>query len=404
MAAPPFTWPSHPALPTAIKPRTMSASEVAADPKGLTYEPVWANNQSDYAQRLAPIFPDLGVWKCQNMTSENGDEVKEAALYVTQTSTSTEADEDSPTQLPSTQNLYRFEAAATRAAITPPTSFAAPQPSPGVPPQDVHTTYQSGGQLPYPPKHQEEAGHLVAPQAEKVQEPSHNAASEPIDETSPLSKPQMPEGLPTVVWMPEDAQSVSVALDKPKDMSGQVAKAQDSPQEGSPIHFNGQTLSVDADNHLGIGEQTLVPNIPLTINSVPTAASIILHTSNNQNVLVVGSSSTTLAGSPTSPPALTIGSEVIPPDSQDEYVVGGQTLVPIDHALVPSTAAATSLSASATQGTSTSGLGGYIMTGFGSGPSSKATGTQAFQGAALRNWASPRLALVFGIIFVLFCY
>jgi len=94
----------------------------------------------------------------------------------------------------------------------------------------------------------------------------------------------------------------------------------------------------------------------------------------------------------TSPPPLTIGAQIVTANSLNQYIVGGQTLTPGGVITVSGTRV--SLSADETAvvvGSSTEGLGGYIIGGFGgsggngSNSGGNGTGTQGFKGGAIKS-------------------
>ena len=87
--APTFTYPSHPPLSEGVQEQYI---DLARDPRGWTFLAV-KDRTCGSQFLLEPLFPGLGLWDCSNPTTCVGpDEVLETALFLTATSTSTEAD------------------------------------------------------------------------------------------------------------------------------------------------------------------------------------------------------------------------------------------------------------------------------------------------------------------------
>lgn len=87
-SAPTFTYPSHPPLPEGIQTKGI---DLAQDPRGWTYIPSVVEDFDD-VDVLEPLFPDVGLWSCVTIGTENAPaETLQTALYLTVTSISTEA-------------------------------------------------------------------------------------------------------------------------------------------------------------------------------------------------------------------------------------------------------------------------------------------------------------------------
>ncbi|KAK5018714.1 hypothetical protein LTR60_001386, partial [Cryomyces antarcticus] len=120
------------------------------------------------------------------------------------------------------------------------------------------------------------------------------------------------------------------------------------------------------------GAQTLYPNGPSITLTPASGASALLAALKTDAAgvteLVVGSTTSFLSPTVTAP--LVVAGQTFTPNLQAEYIIAGQTLYP--GAAITVSGTPVSLQASATaavEGTSTEGLGGYIMSGLG-GPSS----------------------------------
>lgn len=170
------------------------------------------------------------------------------------------------------------------------------------------------------------------------------------------------------------------------------------------LNIGSQTLVADSAGQYVAGTQTLAPGSPITLGSGDAATPILLRTTNSNTLLIIGSSTSTLtvqtpliptsitptlttAASATTPPPFTIGTQIVTANSQHQYIVGTQTLIPGVAITVSGTPV--SLAPSGTQilvGTSTDGLGNFIMSGLGAGPGStvgaNASGVVPFTAAA----------------------
>ena len=98
--SPVFAYPSHPPIPDTVQ--NISASYLALDPKGSTWDAVWSYDGVGYAPLIQPLMPDMGAWNCSPFGVWNAPaSVLNTALYLTATSTSTEAgDEAGATSAP----------------------------------------------------------------------------------------------------------------------------------------------------------------------------------------------------------------------------------------------------------------------------------------------------------------
>ncbi|KAL9629961.1 MAG: hypothetical protein Q9164_006645, partial [Protoblastenia rupestris] len=131
-----LTYSTHPPIPFSTQ---FSNDKIAEDPKGLTFG-LLGSYGMNYDAQVQPLFPDLGVWSCAvNDTFVVASAAfSKTALYLTDTTTSLEEDNESPTpdpKLPAENPLSVVEVAPTIAGApaqisNPP---AAPQPAPGSP-------------------------------------------------------------------------------------------------------------------------------------------------------------------------------------------------------------------------------------------------------------------------------
>lgn len=125
-----------------------------------------------------------------------------------------------------------------------------------------------------------------------------------------------------------------------------------------------QTITANSLSEYIINGQTLAPGSDLTLGTGPSTTIVALQTSNSQTQLIIGTS-TTIIGPPATPPLtsilvpgpITIGTQTLTPDSVSRYLIASQTLVPGGPAITVS-GTPVSLAPSATAvvvGTSTSG-------------------------------------------------
>ena len=59
--SPVFAYPSHPPIPDKIQ--NISASYLALDPKGSTWDAIWSFDGA-YAELIQPLMPDMWTWNC----------------------------------------------------------------------------------------------------------------------------------------------------------------------------------------------------------------------------------------------------------------------------------------------------------------------------------------------------
>jgi hypothetical protein len=146
-----------------------------------------------------------------------------------------------------------------------------------------------------------------------------------------------------------------------------------------PIVIGTNTIQPDASSNYIISGQTLTAGSEITLVSGSSTAIVALQTSDSKTYLVVGSSTSLLPEQTASegdiqPPAFTIGSSVITPNSASEFVIASQTLRP--GAAITVSGSVISLVSHATEiviGTSTQtaaynqGFGGYVWSALGGG-------------------------------------
>lgn len=165
-----------------------------------------------------------------------------------------------------------------------------------------------------------------------------------------------------------------------------------------PLTIGPYVVSVNSRNQYIVGSQTLAPGSPITLGSDAAATPVSLQTSGSQTFLIAGSTTSTLAAVATALQPITIGSQVVTANAEDQYVVGSQTLTPGGAITVSGTPV--SLAPSGAQvvvGTSTEGVGNYILSGLGMGPSGRASSTLSFTGAAGRQFQSMWKLAICGI-------
>ena len=149
-----------------------------------------------------------------------------------------------------------------------------------------------------------------------------------------------------------------------------------------PLTIGSQVITANSDSQYVFESQTLTPGSIITVSNTPISLAA------SATEVVVGSSTSTLlaaTAATATPPPLTFGSQVFTANSDSQYLIGSQTLSP--GAMITVSDTPISLAASATEivvGSSTQGLGSYIMSGFGASPSASTPGVLPFTGAADR--------------------
>ncbi|KAL2057680.1 hypothetical protein ABVK25_002064 [Lepraria finkii] len=405
-SAPTFMYPSHPSLPEA----TRKIDNVAGDPKGLTWEAVWTSDGTDFTEKLQPLVPGLGVWNCTagEAKIEEPDSVKEDTLYLTATSTSTEADDELTT-------LARLAASQPMISKTTTTKVEPTQTSTSHRSMsEAATTEPEPTQLNTPDMHDTSSYSSSAATLALLAPPNDAAtvtttASKAVnsyDQQGSITSatPQLP-GIVLTSTNARDSQITTTPLVKSTSKASKVA---------APISVDGQKVSTNANSQSLVSWQILIPGHPVTLGSDSTAIPILLQTSSSHAVVIIGSGTTILHAAPTAAssssishtsaitksrtssipgiiailPPLNIGTQTISVNSQNQYIVGDQTLTP--GGVITASGTTFSLASSPTQlvvGTTTEGFGWYTMSGLGAGPSTSASKTGvSLTGAAHGGW------------------
>ncbi|KAK1056494.1 hypothetical protein LTR74_014849 [Friedmanniomyces endolithicus] len=156
-------------------------------------------------------------------------------------------------------------------------------------------------------------------------------------------------------------------------------------------------IAANSNSQHVVAGQTLVPGSTITVGSGGATTMLALQTDSSKTVLIVGSSTSTIGQQQITgaPPALTIGSSVIAANSKSQYLVGSQTLVPGGSAITVS-GTVISLASGATEivvGTQSevlaTGLGGYIWSGLGAGPTASTSAVGSRSGNSSPGTTSP---------------
>lgn len=370
-------------------------------------------------------MPDMGAWSCSPFGLWAAPaSVLNTALYLTATSTSTEAGDAAgattapkarpPKEVPAPAagkkpaTIEPQEAEASQILANP---FGLKNPAvvsekPNQAASDNKAGSNAPASNPTPEKADSNAG--TSPNQAANEETPKNAALVPIpayNQAATAVPAAAPNAVANVVITSTNAQgSVVVTTSQAPGLTVTSTNAQGSqvvttmpivsPQafdhtpKPAPVVINGHTLTTDSQSHYLIAGSTLELNTPLILGSGASTTPVILQSSGIHPVLVIGSSTTTLtlpSSSPTptttTPPALTIGSQTITSNAQGQYVVGTQTLTPGGEIVVGGTTApgvtvalggtTVSLATSATLavvGSSTEGLAPFIIGGLGAGP------------------------------------
>ncbi|KAK0774201.1 hypothetical protein LTR02_007378 [Friedmanniomyces endolithicus] len=170
-----------------------------------------------------------------------------------------------------------------------------------------------------------------------------------------------------------------------------------TPSTPPALIIGSSVIAANSNSQYVVAGQTLVPGSTITVGSGGATTVVALQTDSSKTVLVVGSSKSTIGQQQitAAPPALTIGSSVISANSKSQYLVGSQTLVPGGSAITVS-GTVISLATGATEvmvGTQSevvaTGLGGYIWSGLGAGPTASTSAMGSRSGSSSPGTTSP---------------
>ena len=393
-------FPSHPLLPTGVQ--SIDADIFKSDPRGWTWGFNFVGNAEplDLSKDtlLKPLVPDAFLWSCTisavSLSSAAPAEFSVSGIYVTATSTSTEAGEDAqansvnPPSLPSQalSSLAPLNLVPTESPAASEESPAAPQPVNPVPSMLPQST--------------------PAPPSPPQPTPPSNAASP----SNAAPKPESNAGTPN-----SQGQNISPQNPNP-DVNSAASAAPLFPQTpglNSLPTSGSNNLPLAASPNIApppliIGTSTIIPNSqsqyvlpegptlaissPITFSSGTSAIILELQSSNSQALLVSGSSTSTLGsigpvGSPlqpqiTMPPVLTVAGQTVTANSLGQYTLGSQTLSPGGEVTISGITVSLAAGGSdAVVGTSTEALGSYIIAGLGTGSGATAS-AEAFTGDA----------------------
>ena len=101
----------------------------------------------------------------------------------------------------------------------------------------------------------------------------------------------------------------------------------------APIVIGSNTVIANSASEYIISGATLLPGAAITIGTGTSATVIALQTSNSENQIVIGSSTSLLAKPPPTEPSnglppFTIGTQTITANTLSQYIIDGQTLAP----------------------------------------------------------------------------
>ena len=324
-------------------------------------------------------MPDVGVWKCFPALVEEPDEVLQAALYLTATSTSIE-----PYEAASTKSTIPVKSEA--AAMRPENGDASYRSSPGalgsntalaLAPVPASPSTTSAVAIPGI-KYEVESGANSSPPPDtstdvsapsKVQTPA-KIVDASLKVSIQTSETSTPERLPTMVLASDNAQASSLSPpNRPDDSNVSEKRIPIATVTPTPI----DVLSASATSN---------PQSPLRSPQLAAGTSVAPGPGSSPKH--------------TAPPVFTIGSEPVTAISEYQYVFQGQILTP--GGVIIASGTPVSLAPSATEiivGSSTQALGGLIIGGFGDGSSTSAgVGTVGGTGAG-GGYANTTGALVF---------
>ncbi|KAK0850835.1 hypothetical protein LTR91_014746 [Friedmanniomyces endolithicus] len=195
----------------------------------------------------------------------------------------------------------------------------------------------------------------------------------------------------TVVALRTDSSNTLLIVGSSTSTIGPITSTPPALTIGSSV------IAANSNSQYVVAGQTLVPGSTITVGSGGATTMVALQTDFSHTVLVVGSSTATVGQQQITgaPPALTIGSSVIAANSNSQYLVGSQTLVPGGSAITVS-GTVISLASGAIEivvGTQSevvaTGLGGYIWSGLGAGPTASTSAMGSRSGSSSPGITSP---------------
>ena len=338
--APSFTLLSHPPIPDGVQP----GLNTMQDPRGWTYQGV-PSDECDDANVIQPLFPSLNFWSCQALDQCAKDYKSnsslplsmvihpnialQAAMYLTATSTSTEAEETAPASVLGTTT--------DQPASAPPTVSLPKQTSASQPTQSLSFPAWPDHDTPSAPAQPTRGGSAlyqnpsVAPEA---QSQSQNEVSIPQGKAQPVGSqiPSPEESMPQINYVPLVVMSTNA--------EGVVAETTTF-AVASPIYSTSTNKEGKVSISTGFSTLAISASIPTVIASTNAQGGVIsstfylpaiaLTTTNAQGSKIITTSS--LAALPinppvTSPPAITVDGHIVTANPLNQYLFDGQTLTP----------------------------------------------------------------------------
>lgn len=338
-------------------------TQVALDPQGLTYKAVWSSNGRDVSEMLQVMMPNLSLWDChpQPILLNEPNAIKEVALYITATSTSTE--DEATTASNSRSFISILNAASTRAASTtgasaegdvgisqptvrPPTIIRAGSRTSDVVATSVvlgsntvssvadsqaviiGQTHTSG--LTFELKSDDSATPAASPTQVLPLTVGNEVMTADADDKYIAGTQTLAPGVPITIGSGTATMPVSLQITDSNTIlvvgSTTSTLANPTHEAAAALTIGTQLLTANSNDHYIIGTQTLSPGRPITIVSGTAATPVVLQTSNDDAVFVIGSSTSTLLGQATEPYSLAIAGQIVTANSEDQYIAGTQTL------------------------------------------------------------------------------
>ena len=356
--SPVFAYPSHPPIPDSIQ--NISASYFALDPKGSTWDAVWSYDGVGYAPLIQPLMPDMGAWNCTPFGEWPAPaSVLNTALYLTATSTSTEAGDEAgatpaPQMSPSkeapapaaSKEPVKAEPEAAKASqilanpfgVEKPTATAetsAPAPSsptavaPAPSPDQSASDDKAGSST--------SASNAASEKSNSNVGTSENQAAN--DETGSsnglAANPASPQkGSTSVAPSPSQGANVNKAASSPS------AANAPSVQEGSsnnaallPISGLGSlaatavpAAAANAQANVVISSTNAQGSIVVTTAQVPGVIITSTNAQGSQVVTTIPVVSPQVPNNTPPPTPVVVGGHTLTTDSKSQYVIAGQTL------------------------------------------------------------------------------
>ena len=357
------TFPSHPPIPQSSVPTLEDTDRLLLDPKGWTFMAIPFQKLNNIA--VKNLFLDLPIWSCVTRGNDQAPMVvSSAALYLTATTTSYEADalpaNDAPPPVEDTQKGEDDSADPVTAAdpinVPKPTEPAKPEAvPPAAVPKETKLPQSPGGNVGVAPNGPVDLGKepAAAPQAGgSGGNPAGSGNQAPQGQGAVPGTPNQagasPQGQGGAPGSPNQAGASPQGQGSganpnggnqgngnnigelimggfgPSNAGGQP-KGDGPPPPPAPQNLaftlGSETIAANPAGAFVVAGQTLSPGGVINPSGTP------ISLDSNAAFVAIGGSTQQLTGtSPTPPPSITLGDRIIEANPQGQFIVDGQTL------------------------------------------------------------------------------